>query len=129
MKTRTKVLVLAAMVITAGCYLFRDPISYWLWKHGKFPVVGTTFSAFTRDWEFQQSLIGRPIEDIRHLFPLMTTGLGYPANSYRVLNRPTASPDECYWLATEAKENDADQFGFCAIVRDGKIVKFTFVKG
>ncbi len=117
------------MVITAGCYLFRDPISYWLWKHGKFPVVGTTFNAFTRDWEFQQTFIGRPIEDLRHLFPLMTTGPDYPGNSYRVLNRPTNGPGGCYWLETEEHEGEANRFGFCAIVQDGKIVRFTFVKG
>jgi len=102
--------------------------NYYLWAHGFYPLTESAYFAFTRDTEFQNELIGEPVESIQDLFPDLKSGATYEAGSYRNTYSETTDrqgkPVECYWL-----KGSKNEFGFCALVRDGLIVEFRYIKG
>lgn len=134
-------IAITALMLVCGVYCARAPITremisisgYYHWCRGQGSLDSEVYAAFTRDMRFQATLIGRPIQAIQPLFPRMTTGVEYPADSYRSINRPTewpaGHPITCYWLNGEDNENHGHQFGYCVLVRDGVIVRFKWIKG
>ena len=132
---------ITTLMLAGGIYCARAPITYemvsipgyYRWTRCQGELNSQIYSAFERDYRFRRTLIGRPIEAIRPLFPRMTTGTEYPENSYRSKNRihewPPGCPVECYWLNGEEDERHGNQFGFYALVRDGKIVDIMYIKG
>ena len=102
--------------------------NYYFWSRGSLPISQSSYLAFKRDIEYQNQLIGSPIESIQDLFPEWTDGSDYRPGSYRAVHRTTLDRDEnpvdCFWL-----RGSEDDFGFCVLTRDGIIVGFRYVKG
>ena len=103
---------------------------YYRWAHGRAPYQPECLLTFTRDDRFQQQFVGKPIDSMRPLFPGLHSGAGYDPGSYRgttrryYICRYTGTRFEDYWF--DGTENDS---GFCALVVDGKIRDFFYVKG
>jgi hypothetical protein len=105
---------------------------YLRWAHGKAPFQPAYLSAFTQDARFRQRFLGQPIDSLRTLFPGLHSGAEYDPTSYRAVNVQSLFPRynrnrfEHYWLDGTQHQQ---QFGFCVLVVDRKIVDFFWVKG
>jgi hypothetical protein len=112
-------------------YMLED-FGYLRWAHGKAPFQPAYLSAFTRDGRFRHRFLGQSIESLRPLFPGLHSGAGYDSASYRAVHVQSFFPDysgsrfEDYWLDGVQHQG---QSGFCALVIDGKIADFFWVKG
>jgi len=105
---------------------------YLRWTHGKGPFQPVYLSAFTHDGRFRQVFLGKPIESLRPFFPSLHSGAEYDSTSYRAVNVRLffswygGNRFEDYWFDNPEQQQ---QFGFCALVVDGKIADFFWVKG
>lgn len=135
MKTFLKISSVLMIVMMTGwavlpmTSVMRTHPRYYLWSRGFISASEDIHAAFTRDTEHQKSLMGQPIEALRRLFPDMQDGTHYSADSYRGFFATRTDlpgrPITCYWLMGGTE----DDWGYCAIVRQGRIMDFQFVKG
>lgn len=112
---------------------------YFEWTQGQRETTYPIHQAFTRDYRLRNSLKGEPIEWILERYPEASNGSEYSEHSYRGSYQPDSASDghpidEVYWLdginpTDNGIENAEDNFGFCVLVREGKIVEFRWIKG
>lgn len=113
---------------------------YYKWTQGEGTLTHPIFLAFTRDGRFRESLRGTSTNWLHSRFPHITNGKEYPDDCYRSENSPKKSyggvePDEILWL-NGYKLNPAEEgalegvnSGYCALIKEGKILEFRWVKG
>lgn len=113
---------------------------YFAWTRGSGELTYPIFQAFTRDHRFRDALVGGPVEWVLERFPEANDGSEYSEGSYRNVYRPETTLggdpiDHVYWLNGSNLSDrskaiaEEDNFGYCVLVRDGKIVEFRWVKG
>lgn len=109
--------------------MYKDP-GYRRWALGEGAYNPEYFSTFLRDPPFRDSLVGRPIEVLKPLFPGLQSGANYRPSSYRAegrrpyLARYAGSRVEDYWV--DGTQHD---FGLCVVAVDGRIKAFHLIKG
>lgn len=94
------------------------------------------FEAFKRDVDSQSLLVGASPKELRRLFPGMTYAHEYPSNSYRaeVAKFIKNDADQIIFVDPQSFDSmpiadEADEWGFCAILVKDRIVKFRWAKG
>ena len=135
-------LVAVAIAVWRTCPITNEMVGtqgYFKWTQGHRETTYPIHQAFTRDYRLRNSLKGESIEWILERYPEASNGSEYAANSYRGSYKPDSASDgqlidEVYWLdginpIEYGIENAENNFGFCVLVREGKIVEFRWIKG
>jgi hypothetical protein len=136
-RRRNLILLVICGVVLLQTYILLKPaldddprfnLGYVLWKTGLNDYSSEYVHLIGRDYSWWLKLEGEPLDRvIEHYGIMIQDGSTLAADSYRgeyqerlLLRKPAA---KCYWL------DDADGFGWCFWVENGRIKKLLLVKG
>lgn len=122
------IILVSAYFLTADNPVPQYNLAYQVWKLGAGRFTERYARPFLQD-STNSYLFGRPVGELeKRLGMQLYDGMLFPPSSYRgecSRQHAEAEPRERYlWF-----DDNANAFGWCVVVRDGKVLKFLLVKG